>query len=80
MKFISLLFADGSAHLGHDLWREILHVVYSFGMFRRLFQNFLLCYGADYLVVGRPITGAPDPGKAASEMLSLIDEVASSAR
>jgi orotidine-5'-phosphate decarboxylase len=28
--------------------------------------------GADYLVVGRPITAAPDPKAAATEILDLI--------
>jgi orotidine-5'-phosphate decarboxylase len=29
--------------------------------------------GADYLVVGRPISGAADPGKAAFNIVRLID-------
>jgi len=28
--------------------------------------------GADYLVVGRPITGAPDPGRAAAAILAAM--------
>jgi orotidine-5'-phosphate decarboxylase len=30
--------------------------------------------GADYIVVGRPITGAADPAKAAREMLAEMGE------
>lgn len=33
--------------------------------------------GADYLVVGRPITGAPDPAAAAGEILALMRQGAS---
>jgi orotidine-5'-phosphate decarboxylase len=28
--------------------------------------------GADYIVVGRPITGAPDPGRAAADIAAAI--------
>ena len=41
---------------------------------RRTTPTEAILAGADYLVIGRPITGDPDPGEAASRLISEMQD------